>query len=323
MNNTYEDALRNLDGDKNNEEKNLLENLENNSLGKIGPRIDYTKDAHEETKRLFGYFDLFPENFPSEGKFYPKDMKIKIKAATVKEIREFSSLDENNPYEVDEAIIDLLTTCTRVSFSDRVGSWKDILEEDRLYLILSIRELTFAEQENIISFPVKCESCGADNKMEIKNENFQHRQIDSTLMRYYSEQDLCFNVETKSFGTIKIKPPVAGIMRHVSKYIKSLKDKNVNIKEYISFLKVLPYMIQDWRGVTDKTIDNLRIEFLGWSPKKFSTFNQLCELAQVSVQEKMLKHCDKCGDPIEAKVELPTGIKGLFVENDILGSELL
>lgn len=322
----YDDVLRNIDSNNMDEDTKKgieeLEQLERKSLGRV-ERVDYTEGVVQDIKREHGYFDLDPSNFPSGGIFYRKDIKIRIKSATVKEIRDFSSLDEDSPYEVDEAIINLLTGCTRVSFSDKVGSWKDILEEDRLYLILSIRQLTFAENENMISFTVKCESCGTDNKMEIKNENFQKREISEKLTNYYDEEKLGFSVTTKSYGTIFIKPPTGGIMRHVSSYIKDLRDRKENLKEYIPFLKILPYLLYEWRNVSKKDIDNLKISFAGWDRNKFMVYSQLCELAQVSVKDKMMMHCTKCTDPIEAEIQLPTGIKGLFIESNILGSELI
>lgn len=329
----YNDVLRNLDGEDNLNKSeqdafNELEKLEKdvnsgpNSLGRV-ERIDYAADKHEEIKLSHGYFDLDVSSFPSGGLYYPNGTKVKIKAASVKEIRTFSALDEENPIEVTEAINELMTSCVRVSFDKRVGSWKDILEEDKLFVILSIRELSFPDENSTISFNVKCESCSADNKMEIKNQNFQKRDVDEVLMRYYDSVEKCFNIETKSFGKIKIKPPTAGIMKHVSNYIQTLKERRVNIKEYIPFLKILPYLIDDWRTITEKDIDNLRVEFIGWGNKKFGVYTELCEKAQVSVKDKMRKPCEKCGDPIETEIQLPNGIKGLFIENDILGSELI
>jgi hypothetical protein len=330
-----ERALRNMDNEQfvPQQDKQGLDDLQKAanstqinkpiSLGKVESR-DYTKESTESTNLKYGYFNLNILDFPSQGKFYPNGTTIRIKAATVKDIRTFSALDENNPYEVDEALVELLSNCVRVSFnSNKVGSWKDILEEDRLYLILSIRELTFAEGENRVSFKVKCESCGTDNDMEIINENFQKRQIHEKILQYYSPEDKRFNIETKSYGTINMKPPSMGIMRIVSKYIKTLQENKENVKDYLPFLKTLPYMIEEWRGLTIESINNYRMEFMRWDSNKFLTYNKLVQLAQISVMEKMMKPCSKCQDPIEAKIELPTGIKGLFIEDNILDNELM
>ena len=303
-----ENALRNLDNEPKKSpetEKGLvdLQNAsQNSSLGKI-ERHDYTKEDVRQTNLKHGFFSVDVKQFPSKGKFYPVGTKVSIKAATVKDIRTFSALDEENPYEVDDALVELLSNCVRVSFGDKVASWKDILEEDRLSLILSIRELTFAEGENKIAFKVKCESCGTDNNMEIINDNFQKREINEKISKYYSEEDRQFNVHTKSYNTINIKPPSIGIMRIVNKYIKHLQERKENLKEYLPFLKTVPYMINEWRGMSVDNMSNYRMEFLTWNTEKFLTYSKLVELAQISVKEKMMKLCTKCGDPIEANIE--------------------
>lgn len=332
------DALRKLDEELN---ESSAENIENqvNSLGKVEEaeyvseepkeelgkveRFDYAEKEVKEVERKYGWLQIYKENFPSKGRFYSKDIKILIKAATVNEIRYFSTIDENDPYSVDEAITDLLKVCVKVSYDNKQGSWKDIKEEDKIYVILAIRELTFAENENRISFTVKCPSCKSENEMDIKNENFQTRELEEKLASAYNEENNCFVFRTKSFGEIIMTPPSVGTMRVVADYIRNLQQAGENVKDYMAFLKVLPYLSPDWRGLTIQKINNLKIEFLRWDKKLFLLYTQLSEKMQVGVQEKMLKHCDSCGEPIEAEIQLPTGIKGLFVESDILDDELL
>jgi|AntRauTorcE11897_2_1112592.scaffolds.fasta_scaffold06761_3 phage FluMu protein Com len=292
------------------------------NMGKI-ERFDYAEKEVSDTERKFGWHQLYAENFPSGGRYYSSDMKVLIKAATVNEIRHFSTIDENDPYSVDEAITDLLKICTKISFPTKQGSWKDIKEEDKIYLILSIRELTFAEDENRISFTVKCPSCKTENEMEIKNDNFQTRELPEIIAKYYNEEEKLFVIKSKALGEIKMQPPSVGTMRIVAEYIKNLQQAGENIKEYMAFLKILPYLSPEWRGLTIPKINNLKMDFLRWDEKKFLIFTQLSEKMQVGVQERMLKHCISCNEPIEAEIQLPTGIKGLFVEADILDDDLI
>ena len=292
------------------------------SMGKV-ERFDYAEREVSETERKFGWHQIYSENFPSGGRYYSEDMKVTIKAATVNEIRHFSTIDENDPYSVDEAITDLLKICVKVSYPDKAGSWKDIKEEDKIYLILSIRELTFAEDENRISFTVKCPSCKTDNEMEIKNENFQTRELPAILAKYYDPERKLFVIKTKSFGDIIMQPPSVGTMRIVADYIKQIQQAGENVKEYMPFLKVLPYLSPEWRGLSVPKLNNLKMDFLRWNKDKFLMYTQLTEKMQVGVQEKMLKKCTSCQEPIEAEIQLPTGIKGLFVEADILDNELI
>jgi len=290
-------------------------------LGKV-ERFDHAAQDVKETEKKFGWHRLHAENFPSIGRYYETDIKVVIKAATVNEIKHFSIIDESDPYSVDDAITDLLKICVKVSYDNRQGSWKDIKEEDKVYIVLAIRELTFAEDENRISFEVKCSSCKAPNQMEIKNENFQRRELPERISKYYSEESRIFIIKSKTFGEIRMSPPSIGSMRIIAEYIKNLSQAGEDIKEYMPFLKVLPYLSPDWRGLSIPKINNLKMDFLRWDKKQFLLYTQLSEKLQVGVKEKMLKKCDSCAEPIEAEIQLPTGIKGLFVEEGILDDEL-
>ena len=159
--------------------------------------------------------------------------------------------------------------------------------------------------------------------MEIINENFQKRDLNEKIAKYYSTESRRFDIKTKSFGNIPMKPPTIGIMRVVNKYIKSLQENKENLKEYLPFLKTIPYMVDEWRGFSIADMSNYRMEFLRWDTPKFLAYSKLVEYAQISVKEKMMKPCSKCGDPVEADIELPTGIKGLFIEDNILDDELM
>ena len=55
------------------------------SLGLAG---GYTEDP-DEPSILPGYHEIWVENFPTKGKFYPKNLRMFIRAAGVKEIRQW------------------------------------------------------------------------------------------------------------------------------------------------------------------------------------------------------------------------------------------
>ena len=113
-------------------------------------------------------------------------------------------------------------------------------------------------------------------------------------------------------------------MRVIADFIKGLAQggNQAVIKEHMPFLKVLPYLSPSWKGLSLSKINNLKMDFLRWDKKQFLLYTQLSEIMQVGVKEMMLKKCDSCGEAIEAEIQLPTGIKGLFVEEGILDDEL-
>ena len=126
-----------------------MENNEQSKASSLG-HVDVTRNRNHQLdendpdfikmKQFAGFIDLPLENLPSAGRFYRDDIKIRIRPALVKEIRNFSMIDENNIQDIDEKLNDILISCSKVTFGDSLGSYKDLLEEDRLYVILSIRE---------------------------------------------------------------------------------------------------------------------------------------------------------------------------------------
>ena len=176
----------------------------------------------QRIQSLTGYVKLDLINFPSAGQFYREDFEIHIRAARVGEIREFSTLDEENILDVDEKLNSLLVNCTKIMYGNQRGSYRDVLEEDRIYLILSIRELTFKEGENKLMMPVgkkncKTGTCKSQDSVELRTGNLQFNDKDDLLEKYYDHENKCFTVTTKNHGTLTIAPPTpAAIMRRAA-----------------------------------------------------------------------------------------------------------
>jgi hypothetical protein len=76
--------------------------------------------------------------------FYPADSTLQVRPAQVKEIQAYSMVDDNNIYDIVEKMNDMLLSCVRVKYSNgQIGSYLDLRDPDRFYLIFLIRELTF------------------------------------------------------------------------------------------------------------------------------------------------------------------------------------
>ena len=135
-------------------------------------------------------------------------------------------------------------------------SYKDLCEEDRFYVILSIRDLTFPEPESNLKIDHMSKK-GEKHEIEIKKEFFQYFKIPAELDKYYDSERKSFMIETKSFGTIEMTPPVIGVMQKITAYIKEKQQKGQKVDQ--SVLQIIPYLHKDWRGFSDKTL----FEFVG------------------------------------------------------------
>jgi hypothetical protein len=314
--NNYEEAGRN-ELEKREFQNQQIEPEKPTSLGKA--KI-YEGEDSDEPALLPGYVESWPENFPSRGLFYSTDTRFFIRAAEVKEIRHFSTIDEQDPFSVDEALNEILKSCLMIRRPGKQMSFKDLREEDRIHVILSIRDLTFSKGENQLIIKSTCGDCNHENEIKIENKSFQRTEPDEKMMKYFDEESRMFVVSTKSNGTIKICPPSIGIMMEVTKYIKNKQQEGKKLDQ--SFIKVLPYLVQEWRGFNEKTISNLEIEFLQWNSTKYQTMYSLADMSRVGVKEKLYTDCIKCGSELETQISFPGGIKSLFVVSDITG-ELL
>lgn len=275
-----------------------------------GPKAE-SADFH------LGYHNIPVLSLPSGGMFYPAGTEISIRSAKVAEVRHFSTIDETNVLDIDEKLNQIVESCVRITCASKRLSYKDILEEDRFFIILSIRELTFPEPESSL----KIEHISKKNEkheIEIKKDYFQYFKIPADLDKYYDSEERAFLIETKSFGTISMRPPVIGVMQKITAYIREKQQKGEKVDQ--SVLQIIPYLHHDWRGFTDKTIFDFEIELNGWSSKKYNLVYTLAEKLKIGIQPNLLV---QLGDEEEeVPITFRGGIKSLFIVQDIAG-ELL
>jgi hypothetical protein len=57
-------------------------------------------------------------------------------------------MDESNLFDIEEKLNGIVKSCMRFESTNKKLSYKDLLEEDRIAVILAIRDLSFPEAEN-------------------------------------------------------------------------------------------------------------------------------------------------------------------------------
>lgn len=278
------------------------------------------EERDDEPALLPGYIEIWPNHFPSTGIFYAENTRFFIRSAQVKEIRHFSTINEQDPFSIDEALNEILKSCLMIRQPNRQMSFKDLKEEDRIYIIMAIRELTFPKGESQLAIKKVCGECGHENEIRLVNDSFEHTGVNEKLLKYYNPETRKFDVQTKSSGVITIAPPSIGVMMEITKHIQKRQQEEKKLDQ--SFMKILPYMVQDWRGFTESTIKNLEVEFLSWSTTKYNTMYSLTDMCRVGVKETLHIPCEKCQSEVTTPITFPGGIKSLFIVSDIVG-ELL
>jgi hypothetical protein len=246
------------------------------------------------------------------GKFYPTGTALMVRAAQVREIQSYSMVDDNNFYDIVEKMNDMLQACVRLKYPDgRMGTYLDIKDQDRLYIIFLIRELTF-QQGNALAVTVKC-TCGAENQVELVRKNFRFHQIDEKLEKFHNKGSNSFIFSTKNNKEFELTPPNIGLQKAFADYI--IKENGEKRVPNLAFLKIIPFMLN---GRTTITYEGIKIklkEFEDMDDISFQFLNAAVSKMTFGIKE-LVKNCHACGVEVRTDMTFPNGASGIFVVHD-------
>jgi len=255
------------------------------------------------------------ENLPSKAMFYPEGMEIAIKAASVGEIRQFSMIDETDPLDMDDKLNVVMDKCVRIRLKTGLGSYRDLKEEDRFFLIFAIRDLTFITGENKLFMNMKCGiRCNGDGtyneKIELRSENFEYYNIEDQLMEFYDPNELGFVLPFPD-GPVKLYVPSLGVTTFIKNFVRERQAKG----EYFDkmFLKFASFMFKDYRMLNETSYLAKQQESMTWDNHKLSAIIQATEMIRFGVKLQITRSCNKCGAEVAAPLTFPGGIRSLFL----------
>lgn len=297
---------------------NMLNAVESKGLGRVNMEQFGQARPEKTADQFLGWMVLDQQELPSKGKFYPHDTVIKIRSARAAEIRHFSTMDENNYIDMEEKLNHIVEMCTQITAGDKRLSYKDILEEDRIVLLLSIRDLTFPEPENKLILKGKTENSKIPVDIELSTKYLVATEVPSEIEAYYSSKERTYVIKTRSAGEVRMRPPSIGVMQEITKYLKDRQEKEVEFDK--AFIQVLPYITPDWRQLNLPKIFNLEVDYKSWDQNKFMVIYRLAEKMKIGVDTTLEMEYD--GEVAKAPLDFPGGIKSLFIISDLAG-ELL
>lgn len=272
-----------------------------------------------------GWKNLPLNLLPSKGIFYPKDSRIAIRPANVNEIRHFSSIDEEDQISISEKFNYILSRCAVIEFSERgIVDYDEIIQEDRFYIIMAIRDLTFIKGENrIMLVPhIKCKNlsgCEFSDGFELRTGCLDFFHIDENIMKYYSYTNLRFEfilngMEDNNYiimyiPTIKTRKIIDEFLEKMTKEKKFVDD---------AFKKILPYILPNNKRITIDYIYQVFRKADEWTKEEFSLYFVLSQKLKIGTKLNASIECPNCKDKLEARILFRNGIKSIFVISDIL-----
>ncbi len=313
-----EQAARGAASTSNIEDVEAVEELiEQKGLGSVN-MTSFSPQKAESSDSILGWMSLDQATLPSSGKFYPADCVIKIRSARAKEIRHFSTMDENNYIDMEDKLNAIVESCTQLTSQTERMTYRDLLEEDRIVILLSIRDLTFPEPENKLVLKGKTEKTKRSVDIELTTKYLVPTNVPDEIEKYYDARERTYVIQTRSAGTIRMRPPSIGSMQKITTYLKDRQEKDVEFDK--AFVQVLPYIQPNYQELSLTKIFQLEVEYKGWDEKKFMIIYRLAERMKIGVATSLEMEFD--GEIAKAPLDFPGGIKSLFIISDLAG-ELL
>lgn len=246
------------------------------------------------------------------GKFYPKGTVLTVRPAQVREIQSYSMVDDNNVYDIVEKMNDMLQSCVRIKFPDnKMGSFLELKDQDRIYTIFLIRELTF-QKGSTLAADKDC-TCGAHNQIELKRQNFKFHDVDEKIAKFYNNSSNNFKFNISNGKTFELTIPNIGIQKAFTEYI--IKENAENKKPNMAFLKIIPYMLDNRSSITYEGIKAKLNEFESMDDISFQFLNAAVGKLSLGV-EGLSTNCTECGVEVHTEMTFPSGASGIFVIHD-------
>jgi len=292
------------------EAKDALQKKEQELSAAKNWSADPNKDRPKLQMPEVGWKVLPLDTLPSRGKYYPENFELQIKPATSKEVRHFSSVDENDPLDIQEKIHFIIKNNTRCTMPSH--SYKDIEEIDKFAVLYAIRGITFKESPHLIT-RLQCNFCGEEADININSDNFMQFSIDKELERFYNAEEGAFKFKMANGFEFSLYLPTIGIAEYVATYITNHGKQNKWIDT--DFLNIAPYLFRTYKLLeTDKlAFQQKAMSTLKWNSDEMSIVTTVIDVLRKSVDPNVIYKCASCGEVNKQNVSFPNGIKGLFI----------
>jgi len=287
----------------------------NNQTNSDIPTSDYKQGEDSEGIKVsdLKYFSFSVDMLPC-GKFYPSGSMLMIRPAEVVEIQAYSTVDDNNFYDVVEKMNGMLQSCVRIKFPDnKIGSYLELKDQDRLYTIFLIRELTFQKGNSLtVKVPSPCGNEEEEMSIELVRDNFVFHEISDSLKKYFTPSNGTYNFKLTNKKSFELAPPTIGIQKSFSDYI--IQETNADKKPNLAFLKIIPFLLANRTSISYEGIKAKLKDFKDMDEVSFQFLNSAVNKLSFGIKE--LKKISECGEEVRTPMKFPSGASSIFVVQD-------
>lgn len=324
------DFSKNFEGLKQPSEK-AVENIENNEthseLSDIFKEITAKTELKLHNLPLIGstWYEIDYHVLPSMRnnigiETYPHNTKLYLRCPSTKEIKYWSTMDVEDitGYDMVDKIDYIISQCVKaeipLQYNGRtlIGNYKDIIESDRLYLLLSLRELMFGNSTQGLTFNLSCPKCGEKNQVQVTKDNIGSMEFEDdvkVLGEFWNADERCFNVET-DVGDFTIYLSTIGLSSIIRKYIMESARKSEMTTDIMASIKTACLMCKNWRELdsadtktfykkTENYVKHIDKETDKWTPNKIIALNETIKTITDPINVNLTYVCEHCYETIQ------------------------
>lgn len=298
--------------------KDDLDEIDKESLSKFIGIRDAKIHEQEEASIAQGWIPVSRGSMGIRSQFYPEQWEFFIKPASVSAVKNWTSIDEERPDQVNSVFNDILRNCLKINTHEQEGAgWAKINSWDRFWFILKIREYTMALGESKVEFEDACEECGEDITFRLTSDGLFYEFPDEDLINeYWNGQE--WVIDPRKYDVdhdvVTLYCPTLGKDASIIDWATARARAGQKIDE--SFIKFLVWMCpklssKDSR-LLDQQINKAYNEYKSWDLEMFTFMNDVINNININPSEKLRIKCPHCEQEVTSNVQFPSGIKVLF-----------
>lgn len=285
------------------------------NLTRIGERIGQNNEIRE------GWISVDRAMLGARDVFYPQDWEFRIKPATVEAIRNWSTIDDENPNSIDTVFDEILKSCLSIKTQRGPLPWNNINVWDRFFFILLIREATMINGEKKVEFYRECSNCEVEVKFELNSLSLMYDVPEDDVMNYYDRDTRTWSIVPSDFDVtyagdyIQLYLPTREKDANIKAWAVSKLQEDRQAKLNHVFIKFLPWMlpkISKDLTIAKNQIRKAETEFKSWGPEMFSFMDNVLKNIMVTPGSNLVATCPSCGEEVTAPLQFPGGISALF-----------
>lgn len=291
-------------------------NIQSSNTETFGPNTRQKVDKIE----LNDQWQNIPLTDLPYGKFYKIGTHIFVRPTTTKEIQAFAVVNEENPYDVQLKLNEILASCVKFVYPDgTIGTYRDIQDGDRDTLVIIISKISMKHgRKNEKPVTCDCKLNTEEQMVEMIPANFVYKEEHEDVAPFFDDIDRIYLFPLTINGgdlDFKLAPPTIGLTEDINNYIfyKTTKSQG-KVLPNITFMQSIGYIMAG-KGIKSLTIEQLEQEeynFTKLNDELFEFIYNTIDLLSFGVKH-VKTNCNKCGKEVKNPFSFPNGPRALFL----------